>query len=70
VSSPAHQVQRCANATSPRLLYGTDGGLRPHDVEDDEDDDDGGGDDGKDEDEDESSDVGVLACPPCSIRWR
>jgi len=46
VSSPAHQVQRCANATSPRLFHGTDGGPRPHDVDsDDEDDDEDDGDD-------------------------
>ncbi|KYN06998.1 hypothetical protein ALC62_02034 [Cyphomyrmex costatus] len=61
VSSPAHQVQRCANATSPRLFHGSDGGPRPHDV--DSDDEDG------DEDEDDGDDVGVLPCHPCPARY-
>jgi len=61
VSSPAHQVQRCANATSPRLFHGTDGGPRPHDSDDEDDD--------EDEDEDDGDDVGVLSCRPCSIQY-
>lgn len=64
MSSPAHQVQRCANATSPRLFHGTDGGPRPHDVDSDDDQD-----DDEDEDEDDGDDVGVLSCHPCPVRY-
>lgn len=56
VSSPAHQVRRCANATSPRLFHGADGGPRPHDVNSADDQD----------DEDDGDDVGVSACLPRS----